>query len=356
MMTCTKNMVKAALCFLVIFPGIGVIAQVNSHKTHSDYQEFNKILIKETSEKSTDSSGLKILRPSVLPNWICAFPGSDGKQVYALGISDPGMDEAEGFQLACLRAKTIIAVLQHPRIAGMTDNFTNEETESRTDEFVTKYENLYNIESLVTISEINFEVINRHHTAFGETIVLMRFTTGDSDPCTDTLFVQASAYEVERQKMNFFESEDRYEISGKYSHKTDSNILNNFCYSFKSLNNLVEIESIVGAKSHRFPYAVFRYAVAGGDTLKAPAVDYTFQKLNYGLWKTYFQSVIERIALLSQPLSGNLKRVTDDYSQRNQNLSRELSESQPSFLIRDIQIRNNCLALELDYLNKTNKN
>lgn len=340
-------------CIILILLSFSIHAQIDTQRgSQTDYNEFNKILLKETSANTADTGGIKVLRPASLPGWMCRFPGSNPRQLYALGISDPGMDETEGFQVACLRAKAMIALLQHPRVAGMTDNFSNEKSESRTDEFITKYENLYNIASSVIMPNFNFKVINRHFTSFGESVVLMAYTPGETEAETDTMTVNATAYEVERQKINLFESEDRYEIAATCTHRTDSNALTTFRYTFKSLNNLVEIESVVGTGSHKFPYAIFRYSVAD-DTLDLPDRDFTYQKLNYGLWKTYFQSVIQQIALLSQPLSGNLKLVSDDYSRKNQNLSREISDSSPSFHLKEIRIKNNCMAVDMDYLNQT---
>jgi hypothetical protein len=337
------------------FASVVVFAQISPvSDTEADYHQFNQIFIKETEKSGSDSGGIKILHPSSLPGWLYQFPASGIGISYALGISDPGMDTSVGFQLAVLRAKAVFAILHQSRVTSIIDNFSNEESQSRTDDFITKYENLYNIESSFIVGNTQFEIINRHFTSFGEAIVLMKFTEKpDEEAIADTIRVLATAYQVERQKQNTFESEDRYEISLNLLSLVNNTGQDGFHYLFKSVNNLVEIESSFGSGKHNFPYTVFRYT--DNTDSSAPVPEHlNFQKLNYGLWKSYFQLVIQKIALLSHPLSGNLKQVGDEYTSRNQNLSREITEALPSFIIKRICIRDNCLAMDLDYSHKIN--
>jgi hypothetical protein len=328
-------------------------AQDNTiNNTEKEYHYLQQTLNKETTNHEKDTTNLKILHPASLPSWLASLPPSDENISYALGISDPGMDEESAFKLAESRAKSVIGLLTHPRITSMIDNFSNEEYNTRSDEFVTKYENIFNIETNLASTANNFEIVNQYFTSFGEAVVLMKYNHGASAPeLYDTTRVMVNTYQVERQKSDKYEIEDRYEIEGFM--KTGNDSLDNlsFSYSYKSLNNLVEIESRFGYEVLPFPYANFRY-METSDSLSTIISENLTRKLNYGLWKAYIETLTKKIALLSHALSGNIKQVGDDYSSQNKNLSREISESNPSFKINCIQISNNCITIDVDYLNK----
>lgn len=328
-------------------------AQDNTiNKTEKDYHYLKQTLNKETTNLEKDTAKIKILHPASLPNWLANLPPSDENVSYALGISDPGMDEESAFKLAEIRAKSVIGLLTHPRITSMIDNFSNEESNSRSDEFATKYENIFSIETNLATTTNCFEITSRYFTSFGEAVVLMKYNHEISSPClSDTTKVTVNTYQVERQKSDKFEIEDRYEIKGFQKTGNDTLETCSFSYSYKSLNNLVEIESSFGTNVLQFPYASFRY-LETTDSLPPVANENLFRKLNYGLWKAYIETLTKKITLLSHALSGDIKQVGDDYSKQNKNLSREISESNPSFKINYIQISNNCLAIDVDHLNK----
>ena len=74
-------------------------------------------------------------------------------------------------------------------------------------------------------------------------------------------------------------------------------------------------------------------------------------KLNYGLWKTYFEILIQKILFFPQSAGFEIKQVGDDFASGNKNLSREIAEADPSFTITGLRIDNNYIMLDVDYLN-----
>jgi len=328
-------------------------AQDNTvNKTEKEYQYLKQTLNKETADIESDTTCLKILHPASLPDWFSSIPPSDYSVLYALGISDPGMDQESAYKLAELRAKSVIGLLIHPRITSMIDNFSNEEYHTTSDEFVTKYENVFSMETNMASTTHSFEIANQYLTSFGEAVVLMKYNHDESRPeLYDTMSVMVNTYQVERQKTDKYEIEERYEIRGFMKTGKDSLDYPFFLYSYKSLNNLIEIESRFGNEVLTFPYANFRY-LETSDSLYPIMNENLIRKLNYGLWKAYIEILTKKISLLSHTLSGNIKQVGDDYSSQNKNLSREISESNPSFKINYVRISNNCITIDVDYLNK----
>jgi len=99
-----------------------------------------------------------------------------------------------------------------------------------------------------------------------------------------------------------------------------------------------------------FPYFNFRY-IGESDSLSFSMENNISNKLNYGLWKTYFEVLLQKILFLSQSSGFEIKQVGDDFASGNKNLSREIAEADPSFNITGWRIANNYLSLDVDYLN-----
>jgi len=142
--------------------------------------------------------------------------------------------------------------------------------------------------------------------------------------------------------------EEKYEIAGSlYTSESDDS----FYYSFQSLNTLIEITSSYNDMQLHFPYFNFRYQ---GQTQDQPnTLNFSItHKLNYGLWKAFLEVFLQKVFLLSQPYNMKVKKVGDDYTSKNQDFIREVSESEPSIKIVNIHISNNQLFVEMDYLNQ----
>ncbi|MCD4730394.1 MAG: hypothetical protein K8R74_07330, partial [Bacteroidales bacterium] len=180
-------------------------------------------------------------------------------------------------------------------------------------------------------------------------IVLLRDTvkkrsTGRRDSLTSIVDV----YPAERQEYNKFEMEEKDEIEFTlYTSELDES----YNYSFQSLNNLFEITSSYNDIQLHFPYFHFRYQGQPQDQPNALKISIT-SKLNYGIWKAFLEVFLQKVYLLAQPHNVKIKKVGDDYTSKNQDFIREVSESKPSFKIVNIQISNNQLFVEMDYLNQ----
>jgi hypothetical protein len=342
--------------FLFVFlTSAYVQAQDNRlNNTERDYTNFKSTLVKETdvSAKDTLVQPRNTLHPVSLPDWLTDFSLADDECIYAFGISDPGMEKKAGFQLAMIRAKCLIALMIHPVVASLTDNFAKEKSDDRSDEFTTKYENLYRIDSSVEAPEGAFEIADSCINSFGEAIVLLRYHLNFINPADlELISVSVDAYQVERQKQNQFETQERLNMCGSTVSLNDTSQKETFNYSCISYNNLCEIESQINNHEIQVPYLYFRYAVKNNSTTTGDENNGS-EKLSYGLWKAIAEQIIQKIILLSQPFAANIKQLGDQYSTENKSLSREISEAHPSFKLINLNISNNYLAVDMDYLNK----
>jgi hypothetical protein len=326
----------------------------NTNSAERDYQKFQGTLKKETDKDLQDNlSKNQILHPVQLPNWFLTIPQSDHNYLYSFGISDPGLDEESAHKQAIIRAKALTALTSHPKITSITDNYSGEEVAKGNDKFTTKYENLYRIESKIFASESQFEQMEYYYNSFGEAMVLMRYEISSKPETFDTINVSAEFYQVERQKNTVFETEEKFSLDPSFTESGIPAVLKGNTYSIHSLNNLVEINSIFEGQAIYFPYANYRYEGLDSTLFQEPETELN-QKLNFGIWKAYFETLIHKIIGLSLSSSVAIKQVGDEYSNENKILSREISESNPSFGITGIRVDNNYLMLDVVFISKNN--
>jgi hypothetical protein len=349
MMLCCRNIMAgiATLYCTMIFS-----QQNNINSTEKNYEKFKGTLTKELQLEAEDTiSGNQILHPSSLPSWFFAIPESDQNQIYSIGISDPGMQEDKALEQAWLRAKALTIMMLHPKVTGITDNYSGEKLSEGSDKFTTKYENLYRIASKKGLSAEKFEQQEYSYTSFGEAIVLLKYCTANRQISVDSIEAIAEVYQVERQKNNVFETEEKTNLGVYFSYFGDTLPDKHFNYSIHTLNNLLEISSEIDGNQVPFPYFNFRY-IGESDSMSFSLENNIINKLNYGLWKTYLEILIQKILFLSQSYSVSIKQVGDNYTAGNKNLSREIAEADPSFTITGLRIANNYLSLDVDYLNQ----
>ncbi len=166
------------LCLCISTPYLLQAQSGNFNKAQEDYIKFTGTLDKELIELGKDTNQLKtsVLHPALLPEWFFNLPDSKENCMYSIGISDPGMEEENAFELAVLRARCITFLSLFANISNVIDNYTNDQQSGKTEEFTTKYVNYFRITALGSVDERGFEVINQYFTSFNEAIVLLKYT------------------------------------------------------------------------------------------------------------------------------------------------------------------------------------
>ncbi len=341
-----------ALALLTFCAELSAQTNVTISQTEKDYLKYQEILKEVIKKSETDTANYSekhILHPVHLPDWFFYFPKSGEQTIYSIGISDPGMDESSGLALAELRAKSITALLLQPICKSITDYFSDEKSKSNNKEFNIKYINYFNISSTLYSDKEHFNSVASFFTPFNEAIVLLKYTIPESFFVSiDTIIVSIDAYQAERQKFNKFEMDEKYVITGTLQ---NDSTFSGFSYSFLAINNLIEITSEFNEKEIKFPYINFKYQ---GQT-QQESLDFdnsAGNKLNYGLWKSFVEALLQGIVIMSQTGPVSVKQVGDNSQTKNQNISREISETTLSFKINCIKINNNRISLSMGYLGK----
>lgn len=343
------------LIFSLLFVScyVQLAAQVTiSEQVDNDYRQFRDVFDKEIN--NTDNLGdinKLTIHPASLPEWLTSIPVSTNKSVYAIGISDPGMDEMQANLLAVLRAKTVIALLVSPKISSLTDNYSKEQKTKRTDQFTTKYVNYYRILASLNGNPEQFEVVEKYTSSFGEVIVLMKYTPDIlTKSVIDSLMFKIDYYQAERQLKNKFEFEEKCEVYGLSKQNNGSEEIDLFYYYFRAVNQFSEIVSRFNGEELGFPQTIFRYQSLMSTSADKQSFILSY-KLNYGLWKAFVDSLIQKITSETINPDVSMQRLGDNYSSSSQDLSREVSESDPVFRIQGIQVSNNRLSLMLNRMN-----
>jgi hypothetical protein len=337
-----KFILIAFSCFLPLF----IFSQQTESRDRQrvEYNRFKEILEKEISEPIEGEVSVMplILHPARIPDWFCNIPISDPGNVYAIGISDPGMDMDDAYELAIERAKAITSLMISSSIKSLADNYTNEKNPQSSGEFVTKYLNYFSIHSGYTIDTANFKVLRRFLTAYDEAIVLTSYSMVKSGQ-DDLSEIVAEVYQVERQLSNTFEAEEKIMFNS-----SDTSQL--FAYTIYSRNNLFEINSSRHGKDILFPYLNYRYTAPDSVYENINGFD---SKLTHGLWKSYLELFLQNAWFLSQNSDLIIKQVDDEFTGKSQNLTRSVNADTPAFAVTGIMVKDNLITIKLDYLTNT---
>jgi hypothetical protein len=317
-----------------------LVAQQNSGRVDMDYQKFQETYKKEI-HNDTNKLIDPVLHPASIPEILQKIPQNSNKKVYALGISDPGMDlDSEVFNLALLRGKMMLSLLYYPEVGIMTDSYIKEQSHSKTSDFATRYANIYKLNSELSFDTNSFKIEAYNVSSFGELVILLSYSIPDS-MLNSTISTEAYIYQNERQKQVRFDNEGKFNLSAL--EKLKDQISHSTSYHVTLLNNTAEIQTMLNQQSLNFQYRNYRYV---SDT--NPSVEsFSGIKLTFGLWKAYAESMIKEICKLSQNSEVEIKQLDDNYNAGKQALSRELLTSQSKFQLSDILIYNNRLSVNL---------
>jgi len=320
-----------------------------SKRVDNDYRQFREIFDREL--ESSDTSGYlnKIsFHPVSLPAWLSNIPDSDDKIIYAIGISDPGLEQEEAVALAMLRAKIISALFLKPKISSITDNYSKEGDNPASSQFVTKYINYYRLLASLNASQEQFQLVDQYFTSFGEAIVLLKYNRsipiGDK---VDSLMLKIDIYQAERQLKNRFELEEKCEVYGLSKQNNGNEEIDLFYYFYRSVNQFYEIVSRYNGEEIAFPQIVFRYQSLSG-SVPFSGTNQASYKLTNGLWKAFLESLIQSYTVAAINRDVEISQLGDHYSSSAQNLSREIVETDPTFRIKGLRINSNRLSVVLN--------
>ncbi len=330
----------------ILLPTMAFSQEVIKNNVDSDYLKFQSTYEKEIYKNNVDTNRkyTNVIHPAVLPEWVFQLPSSNQFTLFSIGISDPGMEKESAFEMAKLRAISLMTLLYKSKFEILTDQYTKESNLEDNSTFTNRYTNFYQISASLLIDTSNLTVEEKHYTSFNEAIVLVSYPIQITG--SDNIITNAHIFQNERQKQNIFESEEKYEYSSKWnSFEGESSIT----YKIHSFNNILEITSEFNNRLIEFPYYNFKYTSRGFPSRDTFPFNYT-NKLNYGLWKSFLEVFLQELYFMSENPEIYFTQVGDNYVSATHNLSRESAIYFNSVKIDKIAIKNNCIFLKLSIL------
>jgi len=336
-----------SIAFLLIIMLASTQFVFPQHENDGDYQKFKKYFDQEIGQATNDTSRLNtyVLHPASLPDWIFNIPQSENNTFYAIGISDPALNARDALEMAVMRAKCIFTFMLEPDVVSLADNYSDEKPDDRTDEFNTKYISYFQVRSVLKFNDNDFTLVEKNFTSFDEAIVLLRYSPGIEDSSLFT--AEANVYQVERKKNNAYQMEEKYHIKGILNTREPE--LFSFDYNIYSVNNIYEIKSVQNQILYNYPYLNYKYT-GRSNSEASDSIPMFRSKLNYGLWKSFLEAFLQEMYMLSQNQPVKIKQVGDNYTTRTQHLSREITRASPFIKINLINVYNNHLFIQMDYM------
>jgi len=356
---------KYGACFLLfglfsvlIVTPTSLFSQGNSppvNQTDFHYLKFksqfeSELGLQDISDlEETPSNINQVFSQTELPEWVFNLPNSNQSVMYAIGVSDPGMSADSAHQLAVLRTKVILALMNNSKISGLNDYYISEKDLKSGEIISSVYREYSKIASTLTFNNTDFAVEEEVYTNNGEAIILASLHKNNphsDDTTTINCLAEVSVSHVKRN--NKHSTTSRTELMGDEKGKL-KNLSNYFYYVVKNNNKQIKMISYftgvtLPGCSDIITYKSNSTQTNTNDTTKLSCT------LQYGLWYAYSYLTLQKIVLDFKDSNVNLSSLTDQHTLVNQNINRVLINKVLSFKIGSLEISNNKLYLDLDHL------
>lgn len=263
-----------------------------------------------------------------LPKWSDDLPYALKKgEIYAIGISDPRMEDDNFAEEVAIRRALTLAVIQNEvKIYYASDYFEKKSEEYRWFVMKEDVQELGKIKASAHVDSTNYEIVKTEINKNGETIVLLKFMPGVSQDTN--FFVTAEYYRQDFEVSNTraHESIRSIKLTTDWIVSKNTDTLTTF-FHMTNFNGSISTEIKHDTTSIVPPGYYYRYA----GTLKEgfDIVDYnTSVSMLKGLWIAYIDSFMQSIMKLSKNYSSKMETVGDDYKvNRNDGISETSTES-----------------------------
>ncbi len=324
-----------------------------------NYQEFKKLFNSEAALQKPDTVEDhrigNFLHPEQLPNWVFPLSQECKDSLYIIGVSDPGMDEDTGKIIALQRALTMFMLSTDAGVANMREYYGVERdagVQNRYSEFTG-----INIRCFLGINQLN--IINTHHTQFGETILLVSIPK-NRKPCNDqennTLWqFKAGLYSRATASGNRIQIDEQLNMDVY----TDNDTVNAYySHQYKKINRITNtLTKLSGDTISDMPALNLRYTRQSNTPDPSAADDHILMKqpLHNGLWHAMLTIMLGTVADMAHTGSIHFKQVGDLYQSLMMSLSTELVSTTITLPALEFSIDNNHLYVAPAPINTINE-
>ncbi len=315
-----------------------------------DKNRFEKILNQETSQAQSDHDDRHkyYLIPEDLPDWFFNPSTCAGSAKYMIGVSDPGLDSAEAFRSAILRAKALFLLSERMQVENLSDNFNvAREFRSEFDQY-SKYLDFTRITAKAHYSPEDFEVRKKYYTKYGEGIVLVGFQH-NSDIKEDTLSISGEIMQLAREDNISLKNTAfcRFDLNNRpRQNQSDSNDMH---YMYRAQDSRFNVISTWDGDTIDYPSHPYRYFSSRDSLKESEDKIYHGFSSGSGLWNAYINSLLSQLTYYNKYLDSRVKTTYDNYTQKNQEIVRTVSRNILNFKLSGLDIIDQKLFLHLKF-------
>ncbi len=318
--------------------------------TLKEYKEYRKVFdteLKKLTDPETKSlPKYKVLLPESTPLELLHLPVSDENKMFSIGVSDPGMDEKEGYEQALVRAKSILAFYKNFSIKHISEDYTEEYSNSRINQIAHIYADFYSINTILALDTNDIIILTDTINRFGETLLLLEYNPGSSNTnqivncdllCMIKEIRHGSSFEIEQRTDIFCDQ------------LTDKIHTKKYSFISRKLKKQFDINSSFNGKEITPPLYTLRYknTIEISDSIADTKIQ---SLLSDGLWNGIIDCLIQNLFVESKLRSSVLKSTSDTHSQKHQNINREIASSIASIRLDNIYIYNNRIHVDITIL------
>jgi len=300
---------------------------------------YEKELSKETSPLRKDQFSIGV---SELPVWFWNIPESTDKGCYAIGISDPEMDNKHNAtNQAFYRALMQFNLMNGTKFSGISDLY-NKDVQN-------KYEEISRFLGSSVIQG-NCLIADSFQTRFGETVLLVSLDRAD----TKAMHLQTD--------IQTYKSYSKIEIGWCNSEQTNCVIKNDsnlFYYEYLQADDCCAINSVYNNDTIQIPAYQYVYRADAANAIDGSSItDTTIQLYKKGLWLGYLQSFINNLQTATTNLHSRLKAMNELYKDSSgrdntNSITRNVVNDSIAFSIK--RIRSVYRQINIDFNINSNK-
>ncbi len=335
------------LCILYLSIIVPVISQEDDENTFREYKEYRMVFdseVKKFDEHSIkELPRYKVLLPESTAEEFLLLPASDDNKAYVIGISDPGLEEHEGFSQALLRAKSLLSFSRGISIKHISDMYEEEYSDERFNTVLNKYADFYRLNSGLAIDTNRLRIINDTTNKYGETIILLEYIHG-SDDLNQIIKCNSDCLITEVRSNTDFEINQRVDILCEAFNKDDYK--ESYKFTSRRVHRQYDINSFFNGKEIAPPMYTLRYKNTT-DISDSIAEMKIRSMLSDGLWNGLIDCLIQNLLIESKLRSSVMKATSDNYSKKHQNMNREVASSNAAIRLEDIYIYNNRIHVDI---------
>ncbi len=341
-----KTMRLLIACLLLIAAPVVSAQNVNtSKKTEIDRNKeaYEEIFHKEVGLEiftTPNYQHLLDLIPAYLPHW--TFKGIENTRdtIWAVGISNPEMDEQEGLSQAQLRAKALIALALKSRLQYISDDFSKLAEQGRLRDLSAKFQDFTRLQAEFYQSPGQYTVAKSIRNKYGETIALVGYNKNQDTTQTKTLNVTMERLNV---YIETIEGIEKIATSRMFIEETGlTDTLSDELITERFNNGLTRTSSWQDSLLPPFERkAHYLTDSTSKDTLPAFTTDAV-----YGLWQGLLENMAYQISNTATQLPAVIKNTSDTYTTQNDYLIRTISSSNVRFTLKKWWLKNNDIGVE----------